>query len=123
MRRTQVPAWQRLRNAVVLQWCSDVQGPLASVMRARRRRSRPWRRRANRTGAVGARQAFAALRASPGARACYDQLRARGVCHHAALRQLGNRLVGILRACLKTRSPYDEATAWAHHQQDLQTAA
>jgi transposase len=42
------------------------------------------------------RQAFAALRASPGARAYYDQLRARGVGHHAALRQLGNRLVGIL---------------------------
>jgi transposase len=41
------------------------------------------------------RQAFAALRASPGARAHYDQLPARGVGHHAALRQLGNRLVGI----------------------------
>jgi transposase len=30
------------------------------------------------------RQAFAALRASPGARGYYDQLRARGVGHHAA---------------------------------------
>jgi len=48
------------------------------------------------------RQAFAALRASPGARAYYDQLRARGVGHHAALRQLGNRLVGVLHGCLKT---------------------
>jgi hypothetical protein len=37
------------------------------------------------------RQALAALRASPGARAHYDQLPARGVGHHAALRQLGNR--------------------------------
>jgi hypothetical protein len=46
-------------------------------------------------------QAFAALRASPGARAYYDQVRARGVGHHAALRQLGNRLVGILHGCLK----------------------
>src|SRR5256885_150742 len=58
------------------------------------------------------RQAFAALRASPGARAYYDQLRARGVGHHAALRQLGNRLVGILHGCLKTRTNYDEDTAW-----------
>jgi hypothetical protein len=30
------------------------------------------------------RQAFCALRASPGARACYDQIRARGISHHAA---------------------------------------
>ena len=69
------------------------------------------------------RQAFATLRASPGARAYYDQLRGRGVGHHAALRQLGNRLVGILHGCLKTATAYDETTAWAHHQQDLQAAA
>jgi transposase len=69
------------------------------------------------------RQAFAALRASPGARAYYDQLRARGVGHHTALRQLGNRLVGILHGCLKTGTVYDEHTAWAHQRQDLQAAA
>jgi transposase len=57
-------------------------------------------------------QAFCALSASPGARAYYDALRARGAGHHAALRQLGNRLVGILHGCLKTHKPYDEATAW-----------
>jgi Transposase/Transposase IS116/IS110/IS902 family len=56
--------------------------------------------------------AFCALTASPGARAYYDAIRARGVSHHAALRQLGNRLVGILHGCLKTRTPYDENTAW-----------
>lgn len=56
--------------------------------------------------------AFCALTASPGARAYYDTIRARGVSHHAALRQLGNRLVGILHGCLKTRTPYDENTAW-----------
>jgi transposase len=60
-------------------------------------------------------QAFAALRASPGARAYYDQLRARGAGHRAALRQLGNRLVGILHGCLKTATTYDEHTAWDHH--------
>jgi hypothetical protein len=59
--------------------------------------------------------AFCALTASPGARAYYDTLRARGTGHHAALRQLANRLVGILHGCLKTRTRYDEHTAWAHH--------
>jgi Transposase/Transposase IS116/IS110/IS902 family len=56
--------------------------------------------------------AFCALTASPGARAYYDAIRARGTGHHAALRQLGNRLVGILHGCLKTRTLYDEPTAW-----------
>jgi transposase len=62
-------------------------------------------------------QAFSALNASPGARAYYDQLKAHGTEHHAALRQLANRLVGILHGCLKTRTCYDEATAWSHHAQ------
>jgi transposase len=62
------------------------------------------------------RQAFAALIGSPGARSYYDRQRAPGVSHHAALRQLGNRLVGILHGCLKTRTTYDEATAWQSPQ-------
>jgi transposase len=61
-------------------------------------------------------QAFAALTASPGARACYDGLRARGIEHNDALRRIANRLVGILHGCLKTRTLYDEATAWGHRQ-------
>ena len=68
-------------------------------------------------------QAFAALRASPGARAYYDQLRARGTGHRAALRQLGNRLVGILHGCLKTSTNYDEDKAWRPTRQDQQLAA
>ena len=68
-------------------------------------------------------QAFCALTASAGARAYYDELRGRGTGHHAALRQLGNRLVGILHGCLKTRTCYDEDTAWAHHRKDHQQAA
>ncbi len=60
-------------------------------------------------------QALSALSGSPGARAYYDALRARGAGHNAALRQLANRLVGILHGCLKTRTLYDEAKAWAHH--------
>jgi transposase len=59
-------------------------------------------------------QAFCALTASPGARAYYDSLRARKIGHHAALRQLANRLVGILHGCLKTGTKYDERTAWQH---------
>jgi len=57
-------------------------------------------------------QAFTALNTSPGARAYYDQLRARDVGHRAALRQLANRLTGILHGCLKTGTLYNEATAW-----------
>jgi hypothetical protein len=63
--------------------------------------------------------AFCALTASPGARAYYDAIRARGTGHHAALRQLANRLVGVLHGCLKTRTLYDEDTAWP----ELTTAA
>ena len=58
------------------------------------------------------RQAFTALTASPAARAYYDQLRDRGKDHNAALRQLANRLVGILHGCLKTNTTYDETKAW-----------
>jgi transposase len=61
-------------------------------------------------------QAFAALRTSPGARRFYDGLRARGIEHNDALRRLANRLVGILHGCLKTRTCYDEATAWGHRE-------
>jgi hypothetical protein len=68
-------------------------------------------------------QAFCALSSSPGARAYYDSLRARGTGHHAALRQLGNRLVGILHGCLKTGRRYDEDTAWAHHSKQHQQDA
>jgi transposase len=60
-------------------------------------------------------QAFAALNASPGARAYYDHQRARGAEHNPALRQLANRLAGILHGCLKTRTLYDELAAWPQH--------
>ena len=64
-------------------------------------------------------QAFTALNASPGARAYYDRQRARGAGHNAALRQLANRLVGILHGCLKTGTLYDETTAWSHHAENV----
>jgi hypothetical protein len=58
--------------------------------------------------------AFSALTLSPGARAFYDTRRSAGDTHHAALRALGNRLVGILHGCLAHHTPYSETTAWAH---------
>ncbi len=68
-------------------------------------------------------QAFAALTASPGARAFYDEQRAKGLEHNDALRRLANRLVGILHGCLKTRTLYDEATAWGHRENLLKSSA
>jgi Transposase IS116/IS110/IS902 family len=52
--------------------------------------------------------AFCAIRGSPGAKAYYKTMRGPGIGHQAALRQLSNRLVGILHGCLKTGTLYDE---------------
>jgi hypothetical protein len=68
-------------------------------------------------------QAFAALTGSPGARAYYDRIRARGTSHRAALRQLGDRLVGIPHGCLKEGKKYHESIAWPTIQQGQQEAA
>jgi transposase len=78
--------------------------------------------RNNRLADALQRQAFCSLQNSPGARRYYDKQRARDLDYNPALRQLGNRLVGILHGCLKTRTLYDEATAWSHHA-TLTTAA
>jgi transposase len=64
-------------------------------------------------------QAFSALTVSPGARALYDQQRAAGHGHNDALRRLANRLVGILHGCLRTRTCYNEDTAWSHRQHQV----
>jgi transposase len=58
--------------------------------------------------------AMTAVSNSPGARAYYDQLRAKGNTHSQALRSVARRLVGIVHACLRDRVPYDEHTAWQH---------
>jgi hypothetical protein len=67
--------------------------------------------------------AFSALSNSPGARAYYDHHRAAGDTHHAALRALGNRLVGILHGCLAHHTVYSETTAWAHRTSTSLTQA
>ena len=61
--------------------------------------------------------AFCSLKTSSGCRDFYDQHRAAGDLHHQALRALANRLVGYLHGCLRTRTPYNEHTAWNHRQQ------
>ena len=64
-------------------------------------------------------QASCALLHDDQVRAYYDQLRARDVSHNAALRQISNRLVGILHGCLKHRTTYDQATAWSHRHTNI----
>jgi hypothetical protein len=61
--------------------------------------------------------AICATNASPGARRYYDQLRSRGKTHRQALRQVANRLVGILHVCLERGVLYDENTAWPEHSE------
>jgi transposase len=68
-------------------------------------------------------QALSALTTSPGSRAYYDKQRARGLGHNAGLRQVSNRLVGILHGCLKTNTHYDESTAWPTGVQHTQPLA
>ena len=67
------------------------------------------------------RQAFTAIRVSPGSRAYYDRQRRRGVEHNAALRHVANRFVGILHGCLKSGVLYDEGVAWGASPVDAMT--
>ena len=65
-----------------------------------------------RLAAVGYTWAFAALTASPGARAHYDRRKADGDRHAAAQRNLFGRLLGCLHHCLATGQHYNEQTAF-----------
>jgi hypothetical protein len=67
--------------------------------------------------------AFAALSVSPGARACYDQRRAAGDGHEAALRRVASKLIGQLHHCLTHRVLYDEQAAWGNHDNQIPRAA
>jgi hypothetical protein len=64
-------------------------------------------------------KASRAIVASPGARAYYDKQRERGVGYNAALRRVGNRLVGILHSCLKIGALNAEAATWTNHIEPL----
>jgi hypothetical protein len=67
-------------------------------------------------------QALSSLTASPGARAFYDELRARDIGHDDAMRRVAGRLTGILHGCVKTGTEYDEAAAWSHRREPAEAA-
>jgi hypothetical protein len=79
--------------------------------------------RNRRLGDALLRQAYSALRTSPGARAFYDRQRAGGATHYQALRALANRLVGVLHGCLRSHTLYDEDRAWPTEHEELGVAA
>jgi transposase len=86
----------------------------APVTRASGKRLTVTHRRVKnqRLAAVGYVWAFAALTASPGARAHYDRRKTTGDRHTAAQRNLFNRLLGCLHHCLDTREHYNENAAF-----------
>ena len=61
------------------------------------------------------------LGAPAGAGALYDAERASGTGHNPPCAKLASRLAGILHRCLKTRTVYDEATAWPHRDKTPQS--
>ncbi len=67
--------------------------------------------------------AFNALNTSSGARAYYDERRARGQSHNQASRALANKLVGILDGCLSNGQLYDEQRAWPNRSPDSEAPA
>ena len=77
----------------------------------------------NRLAAAGYTWAFAALTASPGARAHYDRRKDAGDRHAAAQRNLFGRLLGCLYRCLTTGQHYDEPTAFPATTEKLHRAA
>ena len=78
----------------------------------------------NRLAAAGYIWAFAALTASPGARAHYDRRKDAGDRHAAAQRNLYSRLLGCLHHCLPPGQHYDEDHRLPqHHQANFPEAA
>jgi len=67
--------------------------------------------------------AFAALTWSPGARSHYDQRRAAGEHHNAALRNLANKLIARMWWCIANDQPWDEHAAWPAFNNEERSAA
>ncbi|MDX3771671.1 MULTISPECIES: IS110 family transposase [unclassified Streptomyces] len=85
------------------------------ITRASGKKSSITRRRVknDRLNHAGYLWAFAALTASPGAKAHYRRRRdERGDWHASALRNLFNRLVGQLYHCIQVHEPFDEELAF-----------
>jgi hypothetical protein len=109
--RTATPAARARKNYAATSPITRAPGKKKTVAARFIRNDRP-------TDALTA-QACTALSTSPGARALHDAGRARGAGHNPAPRKVAHRLAGILHGCLKTRTLYDEATAWPHHENKL----
>jgi len=77
----------------------------------------------NRLAAAGYIWAFAALSASPGARAHYDRRKDAGDRHATAQRNLFGRFLSCLHHCLATGQHYDENTAFPSPPAKLPNAA
>jgi len=77
----------------------------------------------NRLAAAGYIWAFAALSASPGARAHYDRHKDAGDRHATAQRNLFGRFLSCLHHCLATGQHYDENTAFPSPPAKLPNAA
>ncbi|MFD5256744.1 IS110 family transposase [Streptomyces bobili] len=85
------------------------------ITRASGKKSSITRRRVknDRLNHAGYLWAFAALTASPGAKAHYRRRRdERGDWHASALRNLFNRMAGQLYHCIQAHEPFDEALAF-----------
>lgn len=67
--------------------------------------------------------AFAALTRSAGARQLYDQRRAAGDHHNAALRNVANKMIGRLWWCVANNQQWDESAAWPTLQAPVETVA
>jgi transposase len=67
--------------------------------------------------------AFASITKSTGARAHYDQRRAAGDSHNAALRNLANKLLGRLWWCHTNNQPWREDAAWPQTTTTKRTAS
>ncbi len=94
--------------------------PCREGLRRRRRDPSPWQAppgagpqgQTQRLAGVGCVWAFAALTASPGARAHYDRREHAGDRNAAVRRNLFNRLLGMLHHCLATRQTCAEPKAF-----------
>jgi transposase len=56
-----------------------------------------------------------AIQNSPGAKAFFDKHQAKGDNYNKAIRAVANKVIGQLYGCLKSRTLYNEDTAWNQH--------
>jgi transposase len=121
---TSFPGLGELTGARILGELGDERTRFADA-RASGRSLMIMRRQAknNRLAAVGFVWAFATMARTCPPKDHYDQRRAHGDRHAAALRHLFNRMIGQLHHCLQTRQPYDPIKACPQREGDLERSA